>query len=389
MPRDNGELQRYRVSRRGPIVAKIRDALECSGARLISSPSPSEAPFEFAIETREGERLRLICYAFLANKYRQGGRPADEHRFQIKYGSDFQSYHDLYLDPKREKITLLFGVHVETDLFIAVDPAMYNPTWFSRSVEFKTSELEKASRNGWHGWERERSMGRRKQEMPLASSETESVLGFTPDHFVRYALFERVATGLDAGERLLLIDRMGTLNLDRPADHPLEQQFGLSAREILDIIWGRFRLGAAVRGGVAEHHLGKLLESVPGISSVKRLDEDGRPDYQVIFKRRPYLIECKNVLRKASPRGPRVDFQKTRASKGDSCSRYYARDAFEVLAACLHPVTERWEFRFACTSKLEPHATCDGRLSPHVIVAGDVWAPDVAGLLDSNCCNAR
>jgi hypothetical protein len=381
-------VQKYRVLGRGPLVARIQKALEESGARIISAPSPAEAPFEFVVDTPDGDRLILVCYAFLANKYRQGGRPADEHRFQIKYGSDFQSYHELFMDPKRERITLMFGVHIEEDLFVAVDPAMYNPTWFSRSVEFKTADLERTRSTGWYGWERERSAGRRKLEMPLASSETEAVLGFTPENFIRYALFEQIATGMDAGERLLLVERMGALKLRKPAGHPLEQQFGLSAREILDIIWGRFRLGAAVRGGVAEHHLGRLLETVPGISKVQRFDEDGRPDFEVTYKRRPYLIECKNVLRKPSTRGPRVDFQKTRASKGDPCSRYYERAAFEVLAACLHPITERWEFRFACTSRLEPHSSCTGRLSPHVVVAGGIWVPDVGVLFDAGCCAA-
>ena len=83
--------------------------------------------------------------------------------------------------------------------------------------------------------------------------------------------------------------------------------------------------------------------------------------------------------------GPRVDFQKTRASKTDPCTRYYEQGAFDVLAACLHPVTESWEFQYCCTSKLDPHPTCSNRLSQKVIVAGDIWCGDVRELLDIGC----
>jgi hypothetical protein len=378
-------IERYAVTRRGPIVDVIREALEASGARILSAPSPDIAPFEFTIETPKGERLSLICYAFLANKYTQGGRPSDEHRFQVKYGSDFQRYHRIFIDPSRRRITLMFGVHLEEKLFIAVDPAMHNPTWFSRSVEFKTADLEAARTTGWHGWERDRSKARRKLILPLESNQTEILLGLTPESFLRYVELERVATGLDAGERLLLVDNMRKWSPTASALHRLERQFGLSAREILDLIGGAFRLEAAVKGSVAEHHLERHLRTVEGVSKIERIDQDAKPDFRIVYRGEPYTIECKNVLRKLAREGPRVDFQKTRASKSDPCSRYYRRDAFDLLAACLHPVTEHWEYRFCCTSKLAPHPRCQGRLSERVLVAGDIWTPSISGLLDVGC----
>ena len=39
-----------------------------------------------------------------------------------------------------------------------------------------------------------------------------------------------------------------------------------------------------------------------------------------------------------------------------------------MLAACLHAVTEDWEFRFRETSLLGPHRTCAGKLSERVVV---------------------
>ena len=243
-----------------------------------------------------------MCYAFTANKYGQQGRPADEHRFQIKYGSEFDRYHTIYFDRKGQKVTLMFGVHLEAGLFIAVDPRMHTPTWFSSSVEFKTRDVEAAAAKGWHGWQRERSEARRKQRRPEENLQTETVIGFQPDQFLRYVEFERVASGVDCGERLRLSDRIEKSVTEReivlpgPERHPLELKLGLPASDILDIISGAFRLAAAVRGGVAEHHLERHLRRVPGVRNVRHIIEDGKPDFEVEYRRRPFLIECKNVL---------------------------------------------------------------------------------------------
>jgi hypothetical protein len=143
-------VERYRVVRRGAIVERVEDALKRSGADVLESADPRTAPFEFVIRTPTGERLELVCYAFTANKYGQQGRPADEHRFQIKYGSDFDRYHTIFFDPKEQKVTLMFGVHLELGLFIAIDPRMHTPTWFSSSVEFKSGDLEAVAANSAH-----------------------------------------------------------------------------------------------------------------------------------------------------------------------------------------------------------------------------------------------
>ncbi|MGH9421819.1 MAG: hypothetical protein ACRD3J_17715, partial [Thermoanaerobaculia bacterium] len=358
-----------------------------SGADVLETADPRTAPFEFAVRTLTGDRIQLVCYAFTANEYQQAGRPPDEHRFQIKYGSDFDRYHDIYFDPNGHKVTLMFGVHLEKGLFIAVDPRMHAPTWFSSSVEFKTGDLRSAKKKGWHGWQRERSDARRKQTRPEENLQTETVIGFRPDQFLRYVEFERVASGLDCGERLLLSDRIekslaeGEILLPAPGRHPLELQLGLPASEILDVISGAFRLAAAVRGGVAEHHLDRYLREVPGVRHVRHIIEDGKPDFEVEYRRKPFLIECKNVLARPQKGLPKVDFQKTRASKADPCSRYYKPAQFQVLAACLHPITKQWEFRFTPTETLEPHPRCIGRLASNVLVKRD-WPENLRVVLD-------
>lgn len=274
-------------------------------------------------------------------------------------------------------------------LFIAIDPFMHTPTWFSMSVEIKGAHLVKAHKLGWFAWERERSSGRRKRAAPQLNLQTEAVCAFRPEHFLRYIAFERLATGLDTGERMLLADRFGgtsasTTNAGR-GRHRLEEAFGLTAEEILDVLGGSFRLLVAVRGSVAEHHLEAMLRAARGVTEVQRIDEDNQPDFRVRYRSRSFRIECKNVLRRVlKDQIPRVDFQKTRATPGNRCSRYYDRRQFEVLAACLHPVEERWVYRFCPTIALATHNECPGKLSSKVAVGvGPPWSEVVTDAFDA------
>lgn len=237
-------MRRYRGLRRSNIVDRIEHALREGGAQVLSRANPTTAPFEFTVKTPRGVQRELVCYAFTANAYRRAGR-IDGHRFQITYESGSDRCHRLYFDPRGEQITLMFGMHLEMGLFVGVDPRMHSPTWFPRSVEFRTSDLEVARAQRWHGWERERSDARRRVR-PEESLLTETVIAFRPDQFLRYVEFERLASGLDCGERCLLSDRIErSLSqgqaLTAPGRHPLEIQLGIPASDILDLAMGRIR----------------------------------------------------------------------------------------------------------------------------------------------------
>jgi hypothetical protein len=112
------------------------------------------------------------------------------------------------------------------------------------------------------------------------------------------------------------------------------------------------------------------------------MDVEGHPDVRLRFEGSRWLnIECKNVLRQtAAGKVPRLDFQRTRASKRDPCSRYYGPEDFDVVAACLHAVTEKWEFRYVLPEHLAPHARCRGKLSNNVRV-DERWAVDAQAVL--------
>lgn len=137
----------------------------------------------------------------------------------------------------------------------------------------------------------------------------------------------------------------------------------------------------AVRGWVAEQHLVRRLKEVPGVSDCAKDDAEGHPDVHLRYRgSRPILVECKNVLRKTTADGtPRIDFQRTRASKADPCSRYYSPSDFDVVAGCLHAVTERWEFRFVPSTLLDRHNICAGKLSNNVKLDAR-WSRDAAAV---------
>jgi hypothetical protein len=379
----------YEVQRKGAVVEAITAALKASGAKILSAPdsNPKTAPFLYSVELPTGPRVDLVCYAFTANKYRQGKRPSDEHRFQVKYGSDFKRYHNLYFDPFGKAVTLFFGIHFEHGLFVAVDPLAHNPTWFSKSIEFKNEHVAQIKKRGWVGWERDRvKRGRRKIALVDDGEEsftTETMLGFKPNHFVRYIELERNIFGLPSSERLAFIEAPTPTNKQSSvlsAEHILEITFKLPAKEILDVIATHRRVLMNVRGSIAELHLRNFLHTVKGLTKVRQSDCDAPPDFEVTFGQQTYGIECKNLLRKS--KRPKVDFQRTRAPKGDSCGRYYSLKSFDVLAACIEPMTGQWDFKFCPTRVLRPHERCKGKISPNIYLdEADEWTIDVVEAL--------
>jgi hypothetical protein len=357
---------------REPLIAFMISALKAEGCRIIHEPRPDEAPFRITLETPTGERLGIVAYAFLATFTPTKNRPADEHSFQVKYGSKDGKLHELWQDPYGLYVTLFLGINPERAFFVAADPVLHSPTKFFIRIEFKQEHVDEALRAGWHAWERQRRSGGDGEPV-------EVLVGGTASSFLRLVRFEREAVGEDQGHRQLLAERVA---VEVPSSkvvvpsavppvpgptrlHQLAEEFELSESEVLDLIAGARRLKMAVRGWVAEEHLVRTLKTVPGVSACTRLDEEGGPDVSLRYEGgRPLLVECKNVLRDRAANGDaRIDFQKTRASKGDPCSRYYGVGDFDVVAACLHAVSEKWEFEYARTAWLDPHRKCAGKLS--------------------------
>lgn len=381
----------FSVQRRArePLVRWMVEALELAGCRILHHSEANRAPFRITFETQMGERLGIVAYAFLANSELTKNRPKDEHRFQVKYGSKDGRLHELWQDPFELYTTLFFGIDLEGDFFIGADPVLHSPTRFFISIEFKERNVQEILEKGWTSWERSKQS--RRIDEPI-----EVLLGGRKEHFLRFIRFERAAIGLDPGHRQLLAEKVAeqptllkprllaeaSRKLEAAVPHAVASEFQLSHEEILDLIQSAPRLKMAVRGWVAEAHLERQLLTIPGVEDCVRLEEEGGADIRLRYLgSRPLQIECKNILRQTLADGTmRLDFQRTRSSKEDPCSRFYAPTDFDLVAACLHSCTETWAFRYSLTGRLKPHKKCPGKLS-NLVRLDDGWIDDAAAAL--------
>lgn len=370
------EYKRWSVQRRSkqPLLDFLVEGLKQANCTILFTSDPALAPFLITYETPLGERQGVLAYAFLANSRITKNRPTDEHRFQIKYSSDAHALLPIEQDPTRLLTTIFVGIDPDRGIMVGADPVLHDGTKMFISLEFKRAHAARIVRNGWHAWERESS---RPESDPV-----EVLVGVQRKNVLEFIRFERLALGLDAGHRQLLAEQLlgsPLLTTATSAPHALSTELKMPAEAVLDLIQNASRLKMAVRGWVAEHHLEAFLQTVPGVKDCRRLDEEGGPDIELRFKSSDrLLVECKNVLRATAKGGiPRVDFQRTRASKTDPCSRYYKPTDFHVLAACLHAVTERWEYRFLPTMCLPEHLKCPGRIQSNLRV-DETWHEDPA-----------
>lgn len=175
--------------------------------------------------------------------------------------------------------------------------------------------------------------------------------------------------------------------------HELEREFGLPAREILDVINRRNRCKIAVRGAIAEAHLIQMLRRLRDAGTIdgfEDFDIDGHPDCRVAIGGQSFMVECKNVEKETRPGSPvTIDFWRTRAPIGRAWERYYSPDEFQVVAACLWNRTGTWEFLFAATADLPRHSEYQDRIYNRVTVdatatlsdGSPLWTPDLPALL--------
>ena len=377
----------YAPVRRAPDHALIERAVAASGGQLLFSSGPSIAPLFLGVETPGGERIGLNAYVFHANQVQTKNRPSDEHRAQIRYrdvnAKEWrESEHPLGFDPAGVDLTLVLVAHIDADLIIALDPLAYDPLPLGSSIYFKEAEIQKAAQNGWGVWERDTYGRSRKDEREPA---LETVIGLKPERFFDLLAMERQAQMLHLhGALRFRAAERGAAGQLASGVHELEEAFDLPAQDILDIIGRKSRLGMAMRGGVAEHHLGLVLDADPAVDSAEEGQQEGPPDFFVeMADGRRVTVECKNASTELYADGtPKVEVQKTRASKGDPTSRFYGPEAFDVVAACMFGPTGTWTFRFRRSVKLAQHPEHAGKIAPLQRIT-DAWTTTLAEALAS------
>lgn len=343
------------VSTRTPVIDLLAHAVESSGGRIVSCSYPEEkvAPIFMGAEVGDGHRYGLLLYPFTTTRRVIRNRPEAEHRFQIRFGDPQRvrtEANPLGHDPTGVDVTLVLAVDPERDLIVGLDPLVYAEIPMGISGYYRDAQAHAVAATGWSAWAKEKTKPRTDQGPGWEG--LESMVGFKPHRFLDYARFEALATslGLDTALRLSLAERFIGGDVER---HDLEELFGIDAATILDIVEDNFRLGVAVRGSVAEHHLGTLLGEDPAIARHESIDEDGKPDFRIrLHDGRALTIECKNALRDTYKDGDaKVETQKTRDS---GAGRKYTFDAFDIIAACMFSVTGRWSFKFKWTADLTP-----------------------------------
>ena len=380
--------QVYRVVGRDDLHAFLRDAVEQSGVELLYISNSDRAPVYLGIQGANDERFGVLCYSFRCNPAPIKGRPADEHRVQIRYGGErswVDNDHPLGKDFAGVDTTIILGIHLELGLFVGLDPLRYDPLPMGISIEFKEADLRQAAADGWHVWERENRPGVLRGVARVGEG-LETIVAFTPERLLAYIGFERRASGLGLDPplryRAAEVAAQDPILPSGEGGHSLEAEFDLTSREILEIIANRTRLAVAVRGGVAEHHLQSHLDTDSDVVSAVLIDRDGEPDFDVVLTHGGrVLIECKNVSPNTYADGsPKVEVQKTRSQRGDPAGRFYRPDQFDVVAACLYAVTGRWEFRFKATANLDRHPKHEDRLAVLHRV-DESWQATLAGAL--------
>jgi hypothetical protein len=366
--------------------ALVEEAVTASGASLIFSSGPSIAPLFVGVEAPDGDRIGVNAYVFHASKVATRHRPSDEHRAQIRYGDVNskrwrESGHPLGFDPAGIDLTLVLVAHPDAGLLLALDPLAYDPLPLGNSIYFKDADIDAAIGDGWRVWERNTHGGTRKGAVEPG---LETIVAFRPERFLDFLAVERQAQTLrlDHALRFRVAERGATERLPQGL-HELEEAFGLSSFDILDIIGRKSRLAMAMRGGVAEHHLGLVLDEDPVVRGADEGQQEGPPDFFVeLVDRRRVTVECKNASPELYADGtPKVEVQKTRASKGDPTSRFYTPQSFDVVAACMYGPTGAWNFRFRRSADLVEHPSHSGRIAPLQWIT-DEWASSLAAALD-------
>ena len=188
----------YRVSGRADVHAFLLEAVRLSGGTVLYASDATRVPVYLGIQDAGGRPAGPDGLPVPDDAPETRNRPADEVRGQLRYGAE-ESWqaedHFVARDIAGVDTTLLLGVYPEGDLFLGLDPALYDPLPLGISVYAKDMHVEAVARDGWSVWERANHPGTRRAA-PRAGEGLETMVGFQPRRLLDYARFERDASAL-------------------------------------------------------------------------------------------------------------------------------------------------------------------------------------------------
>ena len=365
---------------RAAVVELLERSVEASGGRLVYSSFREQlvAPVYLGADDPQGGRYGILVYPFTTTRRETRNRPPGEHRAQIRLGDPVRRRDEenrIARDVAGVDVTLVLAVDPEREFIVGLDPLIYDDLPMGIAVYYRDRHVAMAEDRAWAVWERKKTGGTRRPSW----EGLETLVGFRPHRLLDYVRFEAKASALalDPGLRRSLAETF----LTSPAGpHRLETFFGVPTETILDIIESNFRLGIAVRGGVAEHHLAGVLSADPSVSRVEAIDEDGQPDFRVsLTDGRTVRVECKTASKDRYRNGDfKAEIQKTRDS---GAGRKYTFDQFEIVAVCLFPSTSLWEYLFQHTTRLTPWENDPARIQA-VQRIDSSWARSLGDLVN-------
>ncbi len=133
----------YRVSGRSDLHAFLLSAIDASDGKTLWASPATRAPVYLGIQTRDDERIGLLCYPFRCSPEPIKRRAEDEHRLQVRYGGErsWEGEHALGMDVAGVDTTIIVGVHLSEGIFVGLDPLLYDPLPMGISVEFKEANV--------------------------------------------------------------------------------------------------------------------------------------------------------------------------------------------------------------------------------------------------------
>lgn len=154
----------------------------------------------------------------------------------------------------------------------------------------------------------------------------------------------------------------------------------VTIEEIMEAVDENPSLRGFLQGYIAEIKLKKQLMSLEGIESVQKIPDRSplKGDFMVEVGDKSVTIEVKSVSSHNAKedflnggKTGKISLKRTDSTKLDNGETTYClpKGEFDILAACMFPVTGKWEFQFINTKYLQESEKSPGRLSTTVHVS--------------------